>query len=196
MVDMKCELNIQKILNYLTIAELQKRKAFPCVLLKFVEPKTTASIFRTGKMMCTGSKSEEDSKLAARKSALLLQKLGFEVRKIFSNTVFTTLFKDIYTLQVKFKGFKIVNVVASCDVNFRVNLVDLHLKLKDSRVCSTSFEPEIFPCLVCRMCSPKATALIYQNGKIVLTGAKSGNETEEVFQKLFPIPRGSKSTPE
>ena len=89
-----------------------------------------------------------------------------------------------------------MNVVASCDVNFRVNLVDLHLKLKDSRVCSINFEPEIFPCLVCRMYSPKATALIYHNGKIVFTGAKSGNETEELFQKLFPILWGSKSTPE
>ena len=43
-----------------------------------------------GKMVCTGAKSEEDSRLAARKYARIVQKLGF---------------------QTKFKDFKIQNMV-------------------------------------------------------------------------------------
>lgn len=35
--------------------------------MRIREPKTTALVFASGKMVCTGAKSEEHSKLAARK---------------------------------------------------------------------------------------------------------------------------------
>ena len=35
--------------------------------MRIRDPKTTALIFASGKMVCTGAKSEEHSKLAARK---------------------------------------------------------------------------------------------------------------------------------
>ena len=47
-------------------------------------------LYPPGKMVCTGAKSEEESRLAARKYARIVQKLGF-------NT--------------KFKDFKIQNMV-------------------------------------------------------------------------------------
>ena len=50
-------------------------------------------------MVCTGAKSEEDSRLAARKYARIVQKLGFPA---------------------KFKNFKIQNMVGSCDVKFPI----------------------------------------------------------------------------
>jgi TATA-box binding protein (TBP) (component of TFIID and TFIIIB) len=40
--------------------------------MRIREPKTTALIFATGKMVCTGAKSEADSRLAARKAWKLL----------------------------------------------------------------------------------------------------------------------------
>lgn len=39
-------------------------------------PKTTALIFASGKMVCTGSKTEEFAKIASRKFARIIQKLG------------------------------------------------------------------------------------------------------------------------
>jgi transcription initiation factor TFIID TATA-box-binding protein len=38
--------------------------------MRIREPKTTALVFASGKMVCTGAKSEEHSKLAARKVKL------------------------------------------------------------------------------------------------------------------------------
>ncbi|PWA34494.1 hypothetical protein CTI12_AA602390 [Artemisia annua] len=55
-------------------------------------------------VVCTGAKSEQSSKLAARKYARIIQKLGFSA---------------------KFKDFKIQNIVASCDVNFPIQLEGL-----------------------------------------------------------------------
>lgn len=69
--------------------------------MRIREPKTTALIFASGKMVCTGAKSEELSKLAARKYARIIQKLNPEV---------------------KFTDFRIQNIVGSCDVKFPIRL--------------------------------------------------------------------------
>jgi hypothetical protein len=44
--------------------------------MRIREPKTTALIFASGKMVCTGAKSETESRLAAKKYARIIQKLG------------------------------------------------------------------------------------------------------------------------
>ena len=64
-------------------------------------PKTTALIFASGKMVCTGAKNEECAKVAAWKFAWIIQKLGNPVQ---------------------FTQFKIQNIVASCDIGFSVDL--------------------------------------------------------------------------
>jgi transcription initiation factor TFIID TATA-box-binding protein len=48
--------------------------------MRIREPKTTALIFASGKMVVTGAKSEDDSKLAGRKYARIIQKLGKALR--------------------------------------------------------------------------------------------------------------------
>ena len=48
--------------------------------MRIRSPRTTALIFSSGKMVCTGAKSEEDSIQAARRYARVIQKLGFPVR--------------------------------------------------------------------------------------------------------------------
>ncbi|KAK2422224.1 TATA-box-binding protein [Trifolium repens] len=53
---------------------------FPAVIMSIREPKTTALIFASGKMVCIGARSENRSKLAARKHARIIQKLGFNAK--------------------------------------------------------------------------------------------------------------------
>lgn len=77
---------------------------FAAVIMRIREPKTTALIFASGKMVVTGAKSEDDSKLASRKYARIIQKLGFPA---------------------KFTDFKIQNIVGSCDVKFPIRLEGL-----------------------------------------------------------------------
>lgn len=50
---------------------------FAAVIMRIRQPKTTALIFASGKMVVTGAKSEDDSRLASRKYARIIQKLGF-----------------------------------------------------------------------------------------------------------------------
>src|SRR3954463_8963015 len=115
--------------------------------MRIREPKTTALIFASGKMVVTGAKSEDDSKLASRKYARIIQKLGFNA---------------------KFTDFKIQNIVGSCDIKFPIRLEGLASRHHNF----SSYEPELFPGLIYRMHKPKVVLLIFVSGKIVLTGAK------------------------
>ena len=85
--------------------------------MRIRDPKTTALIFASGKMVVTGAKSEDDSRLASRKYARIVQKLGFVA---------------------KFSEFKIQNIVGSCDVKFPIRLEGLAY----SHGQFSSYEPE------------------------------------------------------
>lgn len=89
---MNCKLDLKKITLRARNAEYNPKR-FAAVIMRIREPRTTALIFSSGKMVCTGAKSEDDSKLAARKYARIIQKLGFEVS--FSSTMFVFLFVKV-----------------------------------------------------------------------------------------------------
>ncbi|GBF60709.1 TATA-box-binding protein [Trichophyton mentagrophytes] len=135
---------------------------FAAVIMRIREPKTTALIFASGKMVVTGAKSEDDSKLASRKYARIIQKLGFNA---------------------KFTDFKIQNIVGSCDIKFPIRLEGLASRHHNF----SSYEPELFPGLIYRMMKPKIVLLIFVSGKIVLTGAKVREEIYQAFEMIYPV---------
>ena len=118
--------------------------------MRIRQPKTTALIFATGKIVLTGSKNEEESMLAA---------------KIFTKIVGKVLKKSFVE-----SNFMIQNMVACADCGFSVWLEGLFEKTKATFSCM--YEPDIFPGLTFRMQSPKLVLLIFTSGKIVFAGAK------------------------
>lgn len=52
-------------------AEYNPRR-FAAVVMRLRSPKTTALIFASGKMVCTGAKNEDASRIAARKFARII----------------------------------------------------------------------------------------------------------------------------
>lgn len=160
-VNMGVKLDLKKIALHARNAEFNPKR-FAAVIMRIREPRTTALIFSSGKMVCTGAKSEEDSRLAARKYARIVQKLGFPT---------------------KFKDFKIQNMVGSCDVKFPIRLEGLVLTHSQF----SSYEPELFPGLIYRMVKPRIVLLIFVSGKVVLTGAKVRQEIYEAFDNIYPI---------
>src|ERR1700742_2284049 len=91
---------------------------FAAVIMRIRDPKTTALIFASGKMVVTGAKSEDDSRLASRKYARIVQKLGFDA---------------------KFSEFKIQKIVGRCYVKFPIRLEGLAY----SHGQFSSYEPEV-----------------------------------------------------
>lgn len=160
-VNLNCKLDLKRIALHARNAEYNPKR-FAAVIMRIREPRTTALIFSSGKMVCTGAKSEGDSRLAARKYARIIQKLGFPA---------------------KFLDFKIQNMVGSCDVKFPIRLEGLVL----SHGQFSSYEPELFPGLIYRMVKPRIVLLIFVSGKVVLTGAKVRKEIYEAFDNIYPI---------
>merc|ERR1712153_213283 len=71
-VNLACPLDLKKIALHARNAEYNPKR-FAAVIMRIRDPRTTALIFSSGKMVCTGAKSEEDSRLAARKYARIIQ---------------------------------------------------------------------------------------------------------------------------
>ncbi|KAK9845915.1 hypothetical protein WJX81_005852 [Elliptochloris bilobata] len=160
-VNLDCELDLKSIALHARNAEYNPKR-FAAVIMRIRDPKTTALIFKSGKMVCTGAKSEEAARVAARKYAKVVQRLGFPAT---------------------FKDFKVQNIVGSTDVRFPIRLEGLSY----SHGLFCSYEPELFPGLIYRMKEPKVVLLIFVSGKVVLTGAKKREEIYAAFEAIYPV---------
>ncbi|RID48894.1 hypothetical protein BRARA_I05369 [Brassica rapa] len=67
-VNLDCKLDLKAIALQARNAEYNPKR-FAAVIMRIRESKTTALIFASGRMVCTGAKTEDSSKLAARKYA-------------------------------------------------------------------------------------------------------------------------------
>ncbi|EDR26064.1 TATA-box-binding protein, putative [Entamoeba dispar SAW760] len=160
-VELDCTINLQDVVRRVRNAEYNPKR-FGALIIRITNPKTTALVFHSGKLVVTGGKTVDDSRLAGRKYARILQRLGYNV---------------------KFNHFKIQNVVASCDMKFAISLKEL-IQLAPK---ITKYEPEIFPGVVYRLADPKMVLLIFASGKIVFTGGKEIEQINKAFSEIYKI---------
>ena len=132
---------------------------FPGLVVKIKQPKTSALVFGSGKMVITGAKSEKESFEAAKK---IIKE--FKSKKILKNP----------KVEVK-----VQNIVASGDLFGEIDLERAAIELDFSM-----YEPEEFPGLIYQMKDPKVVILLFASGKIVCTGAKKEKEVYDAVEKL------------
>jgi transcription initiation factor TFIID TATA-box-binding protein len=133
---------------------------FPGLVLRIKEPKTSALIFNSGKIVCTGAKSLEDVDRAIQQIIADLKKISI-------------------IIDIKPK-VEVQNIVASGSIGMHLNLNTLAIKLRN-----TEYEPEQFPGLVYKLKGTKATFLLFTNGKIVCTGTRNRGEVDDAVNKLI-----------
>ncbi len=126
-------------------------ETFPGLVYRLKKPKTAMLIFSSGKMVCTGAKSERQSKKAVMKVLEDLKKGGIVI----------TGKPDI----------QIQNIVASAGLGGTIDLEKTTYSLE-----RTMYEPEQFPGLIYRMNDPKVVILLFTSGNLVITGAKKEEE--------------------
>ena len=154
------EIDILAIMEAFENADYQPNK-FPGLVFKLKRPKTTTLIFRTGKMVCTGARSEKEAKSAVGKVVRELNKEGFKIRS---------------------PEIDVVNIVGTADFGGEVDLESMADILDD-----IMYEPEMFPGLIYRMKYPKVVILLFRSGKIVLTGANREEQVHEAVEKMRSI---------
>ena len=133
---------------------------FPGLVFRLKKPQTATLIFSSGKMVCTGSKSEKSAMKAIHKVVSELKK-----KKIIIQG------RPEITIQ---------NIVASASIPSRVDIDRVAAVLE-----RTMYEPEQFPGLIYRMNEPKVVMLIFASGKLVCTGAKNEGQVYEAVEKLY-----------
>jgi len=134
-------------------------KQFPGLVFRLKRPKTAILIFSTGKMVCTGAKSEKEANRAVRKVVRELKKSGIIIPGK--------------------PEIKIVNMVASANLLGRIELEDCAYALGRNM-----YEPEQFPGLIYRMDEPKVVILLFASGKLVCTGATKEDDVYSAVAKL------------
>lgn len=133
---------------------------FPGLVMKIKDPKTSALIFSSGRVVCTGAKS--------------MKKVRESINKIIANV------EKINIKVIKKPKCVVQNMVASGSIGIDLNLSSLALDLEN-----TEYEPEQFPGLVYKLQGTKATFLLFSNGKIVCTGTKSEDKLSEAVDLLI-----------
>jgi len=132
---------------------------FPGLVFRLKRPKTATLIFNSGKMVCTGAKSEKEARRAVVKVIKELKKSGIII--------------------ISKPELKIQNIVASASLGGTIDLEKSAYELG-----RTMYEPEQFPGLIYRMDEPKVVILLFASGKLVCTGAKREDDVYEAVNKL------------
>ena len=132
---------------------------FPGLVFRIRRPKTATLIFSSGKMVCTGSKSEKEARRAVMAVVKELKRGGIVI--------------------ISKPELKIQNIVASISLGGKVDLEQAVGKL-----AKTMYEPEQFPGLIYRMDEPRVVILIFASGNLVCTGAKIEQDVYDAVHKL------------
>ncbi|KAH0791669.1 TATA-box-binding protein [Histomonas meleagridis] len=155
--------DLLKISEHIKNAEFNPRR-FQAVILRITTPKATAMVFQVGKVNIVGTREKEVAYQAAKKFCRILRKVGYNCR---------------------IEEFNVTNLVATIACNFRIRLQEIanhpgHRQL-------ARYNPETFPGIIYRIPDPKVTLLIFESGKIIMTGAKSYEDLQRASNWIQPI---------
>jgi len=134
-------------------------KQFPGLVFRLKRPKTATLIFGSGKMVCTGAKSEKQARSA----------VGKVVRELKTNGI----------VIIGKPKIEIQNMVSSADLHGKIDL-----ETASDIMDNVMYEPEQFPGLIYRMKEPKVVMLLFASGKLVITGAKREEQVYEAAEKI------------
>eukprot|EP00753_Platysulcus_tardus_P006751 PLAT14529.1.p1 GENE.PLAT14529.1~~PLAT14529.1.p1 ORF type:complete len:201 (+),score=71.42 PLAT14529.1:66-668(+) len=160
-INVQCTLKLDTLAQRLRNAEYNPRR-FPACIIRLRDPKVTTLVFQSGKVVCTGGKSEDDSSYGLRFLVAMLKRLDFDAH---------------------FADFKVHNIVGSTEVPFPLRLEGLALEHDKE----TSYEPELFPGLIYRLQSPRVVLLLFVSGKAIITGASTTTQVLDAFEKVYDV---------
>ncbi|MDH3312255.1 MAG: TATA-box-binding protein [Nitrosopumilus sp.] len=135
---------------------------FPGAVFRLKTPRTATLLFGSGKMVCTGAKSEA---MAIKAVNIVVQNLRKGKIKIKNEPIVT-----------------IQNIVSSINLGGKVNLEQAARTLPRSM-----YEPEQFPGLIHRMLDPKTVILIFASGKLVCVGARIEKDIHRSVNQIHSL---------
>jgi len=157
----RCHLNLKEIA--MNGSNVEYRRENGMVTMKLRQPYTTASIWSSGKITCTGANSEEQARIAARKFSRILQKMDEKYKNI------------------RIKNWRVVNVLGTCTMPFAIKITPFSQAFKEA-----SYEPELHPGVTYKIKYPKATLKIFSTGSVTVTAPSVAN-VQAAIEHIYPL---------
>lgn len=132
---------------------------FDGLTMKFDQPKVAVLVLSTGKLICTGGKSIEETNIAIEKGVKKIKDAGVGTKKS-------------YNVMVE-------NVIVSTDLKKALNLEHASKSLPLKNV---DYKPKDFPGLIYR--TDGEVILLFSSGRAVCTGAESIDEASEALKRI------------
>lgn len=143
-----CNLDLQRI-AWAYYGEYNP-SAFAAVQLRLQRPRTTALVFGSGKVVCTGARNEHAALLALHTYFFMVWRLHREARLVSQC---------------------VQNIVSSANLHSGVRIDEMSREVALS--LQGHYEPDIFPGFRLGIKNPDLKALVFTGGKVVLTGGKT-----------------------
>ena len=156
------KLDLHKLSTLIPEASYNPKK-LNAVIIRLPNPKVTCMIFSTGSMTSAGGSSIFVNWTGARKCIDKVQRHE----------------------PVAHHSYKVVNMVASCNMGYPIDLKKLRMEYQPNAV----YEPELFAGLTLRLSDPKVTAVIFHNGKFQIVGTKTHSQVHNAYIRLLTILR-------
>lgn len=156
-VDLQCVLDLQHIASH-SFNVVYNPIKFNALTMRLRNPKASANIFTSGKMMCLGTTDEENARIATRKFARIIQKLGFPIN---------------------FHNFHVVNIVGSTDLGFK----PIFDRFYYENIDRVFFNQEVFSGMYYTSGETKVT--LFRSGKVTMTGIKTREQMYDVYKEFF-----------
>jgi transcription initiation factor TFIID TATA-box-binding protein len=138
---------------------------FPGAILKFDDPKATLLLFKNGKVVCVGCKTKIAIERTIGKTLKLLRPRAKKITKT-----------------MKKPKFEITNIVASANLGMGLDLYTIAYEVED-----VEYEPEQFPGAILKFREPKASLLLFKNGKVICAGSRDEKSIEAALKKAKRI---------
>jgi len=149
-------------LKYFLETAQDKRPKFNGLIYKIRNPKCTVLFFSTGKIVIVGCTEKEQILQAYDRILKLISKFGLDPR---------------------LTEMKINNIASTLTLPFQINREKF---IRDNQE-NVDYNPELFPGVIFRIPQTKITAIIFYQGKIILTGTKSELEIFHTIHILMPL---------
>lgn len=159
------KINLEHISGCMPNSVYDKRR-FAAITIRLSEPKTTALLFSSGKLVVTGSVSRQMAKRAINNIVKLLR----------STKLYRFVFYSRHTIQ---------NIVCNVRLPNNVHIDMEELYRNENALCT--YQPAIFPGLILRPVGSRVVLLVFKSSRIVVTGAQTYKQATDGFRDALVI---------
>lgn len=161
-------LRLDIIARLLPSFQYDKQK-FAAITIRLSQPYCTCLLFTSGKMVLTGCRSFLECVLASHEIVRLLR-------------------RNVVGCRFRLLSCVIQNIVANVDLALQDTVLNLDRIYSENNIFVT-FQKSMFPGLIYRPPGSPVVLLLFQSGKVVITGGKSTKDVVNGWQSLWPFVR-------